>query len=100
MKNQIIVLPEINVNVNLAESLNKACEEIVTYFGKKSAERVQNQPVVLISCDITQDDMNAIEKEIDLEYITLLAFLGDENSAEKVNGSIIDLRWKTDMIII
>ena len=92
MKNQIIVLPEINMNINLAASLNKACDEIVTYFGKKSAKRVQDQPVVLISCDITQDDMNAIEKEIDLGCITLLAFLGDENSAEKVNGSIIDLR--------
>lgn len=92
MKNQIIVLPEINMNINLAASLNKACDEIITYFGKKSAKRVQDQPVVLISCDITQDDMNAIEKELDLECITLLAFLGDENSEEKVNGSIIDLR--------
>lgn len=92
MKNQIIIIPEINMNLNLAASLNKACDEIVTYFGKKSAKRVLDQPVVEITCDITQDDINTIEKELDLECITLLAFLGDEDSAEKVSGSIIDLR--------
>jgi hypothetical protein len=90
--NQIIIIPEINMNINLAASLNKACEEIVTYFGKKSAKRVSDQPIVQITCDITQDDMDALEKEIDLESITLLAFLCDENSSNKVNGSIIDLR--------
>lgn len=92
MKNQIIVIPEINMNLNLAASLNKACDEIVTYFGKKSARRVPDQPIVEITCDITQDDMNAIEKELDLGCITLLAFLGDESTSDKVNGSIIDLR--------
>lgn len=92
MKNQIIVIPEINLNLNLAGSLSKACEEIVTYFGKKSAKRVSNQPIVEITCDITQDDINTIEKELELGCVTLLVFLGDENTADKVNGSIIDLR--------
>jgi hypothetical protein len=92
MKNQIIILPEINLNVNLASHINKACEEIVTYFGKKSAKYVPNQPIVEITCDITQDDIDAIEKEIDLECITLIAFLGNESTSERVNGSIIDLR--------
>lgn len=90
--NQIIIIPEINMNINLAASLNRACEEIVTYFGKKSAKKVPDQPIVQIACDITQDDMDALEKGIDLGCITLLAFLGDENSSNKVNGSIIDLR--------
>jgi hypothetical protein len=90
--NQIIIIPEINMNINLAVSMDKACEEIVAYFGKKSAKRDQNQPVVQITCDITQDDMDALEKEIDLGSIALLAFLGDENSSNKVHGSIIDLR--------
>lgn len=92
MKNQIIIIPEINMNLNLAASLNRACDEIVIYFGKKSAKRVLDQPIVEITCDITQDDINTIEKELDLGCITLLAFLGDENTADKLNGSIIDLR--------
>lgn len=92
MKNQIIIIPEINMNLNLAASLNKACDEIVTYFGKKSTQRVSGQPIVEITCDITQDDINTIEKELDLECITLFALLGDENTADKLNGSIIDLR--------
>lgn len=92
MKNQIIVLPEINMNLNLAASLNRACEEIVTYFGKKSAKHIPNQPIVEITCDITQDDMVALEKELDLGCVTLLAFLGDESTSERINGSIIDLR--------
>lgn len=92
MKNQIIILPEINMNLNLAPSLDKACDEIVTYFGKKSAKRVLDQPVVEITCDITQDDMDTIERELDLGCITLFAFLADEGSVEKINKSIIDLR--------
>lgn len=92
MKNVIIIIPEISINLNLAASLNKACNEVVTYFGKKSAKRIPDQPVIEITCEITQDDMTAIEKELDLSYITLLAFLGNENTSDKINGSIIDLR--------
>lgn len=92
MKNQIIIIPEINMNLNLAASLNKACEEIVTYFGKKSAKRVPDQPIVEITCDIIQDDITALEKELDLGCVTLLAFLGDKSTSERVKGSIIDLR--------
>lgn len=91
MKNSIIVIPEINENINLAASIKKAQTEIVNYFGTKSAEADEYIPMVKITCDITQEDLDILNKKIDLSCITLIAILAEENS-DKVNGDIIDLR--------
>lgn len=91
MKNSILILPEINMNVNLAASLKKAQDVIVSYFGKKFAVADDNCPYVKISVDITQEDIDTLNREIDLTCIILIAVLAEENS-DRVCGDIIDLR--------
>lgn len=91
MKNSILILPEINMNVNLAASLKKAQDVIVSYFGKKFAVADDNYPYVKISTEVTQEDIDTLNREIDLTCITLIGVLGEENS-DRVSGDIIDLR--------
>lgn len=91
MKNSILILPEINMNVNLAASLKKAQDVIVSYFGKKFAVADDNYPYVKISIDVTQEDIDTLNQEIDLTCITLIGVLADENS-DKVCGDLVDLR--------
>lgn len=91
MKNSILILPEINMNVNLAASLKKAQDVIVSYFGKKFAEADDNHPYVKISIDITQEDIDTLNQEIDLTCITLIGVLAEENS-DRVCGDLVDLR--------
>lgn len=91
MKNSILILPEINMNVNLAASMKKAQDIIVSYFGKKFAVADDNYPYVKISIDVTQEDIDTLNQEIDLTCITLIGVLADENS-DKVCGDLVDLR--------
>lgn len=91
MKNSILILPEINMNVNLAASLKKAQDVIVSYFGKKFAVADDNYPYVKISIDVTQEDIDTLNQEIDLTCITLIGVLGEKNS-DRVCGDLIDLR--------
>lgn len=91
MKNLILILPEINMNINLAASLKKAQDVIASYFGKKFAVADDNYPYVKISIDVTQEDINTLNQELDLTCITLIGVLGEENS-DRVCGDIIDLR--------
>lgn len=91
MKNAILILPEINMNVNLAASMKKAQNEIVNYFGTKSAIADECVPIVKITCEITQDDMDFLNKKIDLSCITLIAVLAEENS-DRVANDFFDLR--------
>jgi hypothetical protein len=91
MKNSILIFPEINMNVNLAASMKKAQDVIVSYFGKKFAVADNDYAFVKISTEITQEDIDTLNRAIDLTCIKLVAVLAEESS-DRVCGDIIDLR--------
>lgn len=65
--------------------------KIVSYYGSKFAQKHETSPVVQISCDITQDDIELLKKDIP-NSITLIVIKMSEESVQKyVNYDIIDL---------
>ena len=93
MKKSIILIIVDCESRNLVYSavINNVKEEIKSYFGSKNClEDDPAVPIVAITCEINQEDINALKKIIDKDYIYLTGIIGSEGS-QRVHGDIIDL---------
>ena len=66
--------------------------KIVKYFGTKNCEPNDEElPIAVVTCEVTQNDINEIKKVLDNDSVKLVALIGSYES-NRVNGDIIDLR--------
>lgn len=61
------------------------------YLGNRNCEADDPEtPVVIVTCDVNQDDLNAIKRIFDNDSIWLTALIGSAES-DRVNGDVINL---------
>lgn len=66
--------------------------KIREYLGSRNCEADNASiPAVAVTCDVTQDDINNLNKIINYDSIHLIAMINAEDS-KRINGDIIDLR--------
>lgn len=92
MKNIILITADLNESYNFASTIKEAKTHIVEYFGKKYTETESEMPSVLVTVDITKEDINYINNLIGCTSIHLMVLLCDENSEDRIDGGFIDLR--------
>lgn len=92
MKTVIVIIADCeNRNLIYPAAIATVKGEIRSYFGTKNCiANVPEQPAVCVTCEVTQEDINALKKIIDNESIYLTAIIGADES-ERVRGDIIDL---------
>ena len=64
-------------------------DKIIKYFGSKNASIDPLYPLVLVTCEVTDDDVAYIKDKIQ-ESIKITVIIGKEGS-ERVNGDFIFL---------
>lgn len=93
MKKSIILINIDCESRNLVYSavINNVKEEIRSYFGSKYClEDDPAAPVVAVNCEVNQEDINALKKIMDKDYVYLTGIIGFDGSS-RVHGDIIDL---------
>lgn len=92
MKTQIMILVEANnSNIVYCDIVSAVKKEIISYFGTRNAcDLSPASASVVIEADVTQDDIEALYRNIDHSSINLLAFRAWDSS-DRIKGSIIDL---------
>jgi len=87
----VIIVDCENRNLIYPATIATVKGEIRSYFGTKNCLTDDpTVPVVSVTCEVTQEDINALKKIIDNESIYLTAIIGADES-ERVRGDIIDL---------
>lgn len=92
MKTQIMILVEVgNPNINYSTLVTYAKSEITSYFGTKNTfNPFPSWTNMVITSEVTQDDINELIKRIDNPSVSLLAIKACDESS-RFNGDIIDL---------
>ena len=92
MKTQIMILVEVdNANINYSNLVAYTKSEIISYFGiKNSFNPSQSWANIVVTSEVTQDDINELIKRIDNPSIRLLAIKAYDES-DRINGDILDL---------
>lgn len=86
-----IIVNSDNRNLVYPAVVAEVKKAIRMYLGSRNCETdVPEIPVVHITCDINQDDINALKKIFDNDSVWLTAIIGSTES-ERVNGDIINL---------
>lgn len=92
MKTQIMILVEVdNPNINCSHLVACAKSEIISYFGTKNAlNPFPSWTNVIVTSEVTQEDIDAIIQRIDNSSVRLLAIKAYDESS-RIIGDIIDL---------
>lgn len=88
MKKTLLLLTFPN-NIDQTQWVDQIQSNIVSYFGTKFAKADKDYPIIGISCDVTEEDINILKKGID-ERIGITAIVAKENT-EKIVGKFIYL---------
>lgn len=89
MKTSIIHIMVPNNSPNHQEIIECLQETIVKYFGIKNASADPMYPLVLVTCEVTEDDLNYIKGKV-RDNIHFTVIVGKEGS-ERVQGDFIYL---------
>lgn len=87
-----IIISSANRNLVYSTLVAAVKSKIVKYFGTKNCEPDDVElPIIAVTCEVTQDDINTIKKVLDSDSVNLVALIGSSES-NRVNGDIINLR--------
>lgn len=87
-----IIISSDNSNIVYPTIVATVKSEIIKYFGTKNCEPNDKElPVILVTCEVTQNDINAIKRILENDSVHLVALVG-ASASDRVNGDIIDLR--------
>ena len=86
-----IIIAINNSNIVYNGLVNSVKNEIRKYFGTENIKEDSEEfPVISLTCEVTQDDINAIKRIIDHESVSFAVIVGAEDS-QRVSGDIINL---------
>lgn len=87
-----MILVEVNnANIVYDEIVSSTKKEIISYFGTRNAYDLSPASVaIMVESEVTQEDIENLNKIIDRPQITLLAFKSWDAS-DRISGNIIDL---------
>ena len=89
MKTSLIHIMVPNNNSDHQGTIEYLQEKIVKYFGTKNASADPLYPLVLVTCEVTEDDVTYIKDKVQ-DNIKLTVIVGKEGS-ERVQGDFIHL---------
>ena len=73
-----------NSNIVYPAAVSEVKQSIISYFGKRSIEcNAESLPTITLNCEVSQKDIDYLNKEIDHESIHLLAFTNFATSSCK-----------------
>ena len=73
-----------NSNIVYPTAVSEVKQNIITYFGERSIEvNAASLPTITLNCEVTQKDLDYLNKKIDHESIHLLAFVNFATSSCK-----------------
>ena len=73
-----------NSNIVYPAAVSEVKQNIITYFGERSIEcNVESLPTITLNCEVTQKDIDYLNKKIDHESIHLLGFVNFATSSCK-----------------
>lgn len=85
-----IIIESDNRNIVYPVAVEQTKQSIMKYFGTRNIQEIEpSLPVIGLTCEVTQDDINNLKKIIDNDSIHLTALIGAADS-EMVKGDIID----------
>lgn len=92
MKTQIMILVEVdNANINYSNLVAYTKSEIISYFGtKNSFNPSQSWANIIVTSEVTQEDIDELIKRIDNPSVRLLAIKACDEST-RFSGDMIDL---------
>lgn len=92
MKAQIMILVEVdNQNINYSNLVAYTKAEIISYFGtRNSFNPFPSWANIIVTSEVTQDDIDELIKRIDNSAVRLLAIKTHDES-DQISGDIIDL---------
>lgn len=86
-----IIVDSDNDKINYQNTVESTKSEIIKYFGTKNVNDFNNsQPVIIVTEEVNNDDINNLQSIIDLDYVTLFAIVIPEDF-NKIKGRILDL---------
>ena len=87
-----MILVEVdNANINYSNLVAYTKSEIISYFGtKNSFNPSQSWANIIVTSDVTQEDIDELIKRIDNPSVRLLAIKAYDEST-RINGDIVDL---------
>ena len=78
-------------NINYSNLVAYTKSEIISYFGTRNAfNPYQSWANIVVTSEVTQDDINELIQKIDNPSVRLLAIKAYDEST-RINGDIIDL---------
>lgn len=87
----IIMVNSDNENLNYNSVIYFVKSEIIKYFGTKNVTNEEaSQPFINILCEVTNEDLNYINKSINNDFINLFAIIIPDN-CNKFKDKILDL---------
>lgn len=89
MKTSIIHIMVPNNNSDHQGVIEYLQDKIVRYFGSRNASADPMYPLVLVTCEVTEEDMNYVKDKVH-DNIHFSVIVGKEGS-EKVQGNFIYL---------
>ena len=64
-----------NPNIVYPAAISEVKQSIISYFGKRSIEcNAESLPTITLNCEISQKDIDCLNKDIGYESIHILAF--------------------------
>jgi hypothetical protein len=80
----VIIVDCDNSNIVYPAAVSEVKQHIITYFGERSIEcNAVSIPTITLNCEVTQKDIDYLNKKIDHESIHLLAFVNFATSSCK-----------------
>ena len=80
----VIIVDCDNPNIVYPAAISEVKQNIISYFGKRSIEcNAESLPTITLNCEVSQKDIDCLNKEIDHESIHLLAFVNFATSSCK-----------------
>ena len=89
MKTSLIHIMVPNSNLDHQETIEYLQSKIARYFGSKNASIDPTYPLVLVTCEVTEDDITYIKDKVQ-DNIHFSVIVGKEGS-ERVQGDFIFL---------
>lgn len=87
----IIMVDSDNENLNYSSTVCFVKSEITKYFGTKNVVNEETtQPSMIVLCEVTNEDLNHIVNNINIDSINLFAVIIPDNFS-KIKGRILDL---------
>lgn len=89
MKTSIVHIMVPNNNSDHQETIEYLQDKIVRYFGSRNAVADPMYPLVLVTCEISEEDLNYVKDKVH-DNIHFSVIVGKEGS-ERVQGNFIYL---------